>query len=133
MTIMCTKKQDILPGSLTEDIDLASCSDCVALNIPIGQWHTVEVLESGTVILECKDGGYEPLGEEDILDYKVGGKKSIGKKEGDLVARLREVIENEGRSCSMDLGGITPEFVYRMWGGTVLLAEIMEAFAELQL
>ena len=35
--------------------------------IPIGQWHTVRVLESGTVILECKDGKYEPLGEEDIL------------------------------------------------------------------
>ena len=39
----------------------------VALNIPLGQWHTVEVLESGTVILEVKDGKYEPLGEEDIL------------------------------------------------------------------
>ena len=39
----------------------------VALNIPMGQWHTVEALESGTVILECKDGAYEPLGEGDIL------------------------------------------------------------------
>jgi hypothetical protein len=39
----------------------------VALNIPIGQWHTVRVLESGTVILEMKDGGYEPIGAEDIL------------------------------------------------------------------
>ena len=39
----------------------------VALNIPIGQWHTVRVLESGTVILECKDGPYEPLGEEDAI------------------------------------------------------------------
>ena len=48
-------------------IDLAPGSDCVALNIPAGQWHTVEVLESGTVILEAKDGSYEPLGEGDIL------------------------------------------------------------------
>ena len=39
-------------------------------------------------------------------------------------ARLRGVIENEGRSCSMDLAGITPEYVYRMWGGTVALEEI---------
>lgn len=39
----------------------------VALNIPAGQWHTVHAMESGTVILECKDGAYEPLGEEDIL------------------------------------------------------------------
>ena len=55
-------------GQVTEAIDLAPGSGCVALNIPIGQWHTVEVLESGTVILECKDGGYEPLGEEDVME-----------------------------------------------------------------
>ena len=36
---------------VTEIIDLAPGSDCVALCIPIGQWHSVEVLESGTVIL----------------------------------------------------------------------------------
>ena len=38
-----------------------------AINIPAGQWHTVHAMESGTVILECKDGAYEPLGEEDLL------------------------------------------------------------------
>jgi cupin fold WbuC family metalloprotein len=54
-------------GEVTEVIDLAPGGECVALCIPIGQWHTVEVLESGTVILECKDGAYEPLGPEDIM------------------------------------------------------------------
>ena len=54
-------------GDVTDVIDLAPNSDCVALNIPIGQWHTVEVLESGTVIMEVKDGAYEPTGPEDIL------------------------------------------------------------------
>ena len=54
-------------GEVTEVIDLAPNSDCVALNIPIGQWHTVEVLESGTVILEVKDGAYEAIGEEDVM------------------------------------------------------------------
>ena len=54
-------------GEVTEVIDLQPGGDCVALCIPIGQWHGVEVLESGTVILECKDGAYEPLGEEDVL------------------------------------------------------------------
>ena len=49
-------------GEVTEVIDLTPGSDCVALNIPIGQWHTVEVLESGTVIMEVKDGPYEPTG-----------------------------------------------------------------------
>ena len=44
-----------------------------------------------------------------------------------VISRLREFIENEGRSCSMNLAGITPEYVYRMWGGTVALEEISEA------
>ena len=54
-------------GEVTEVIDLQPGGDCVALCIPIGQWHGVEVLESGTVILECKDGAYEPLGDEDVM------------------------------------------------------------------
>ncbi len=54
-------------GEVTEVIELAPDSDCVALNIPLGQWHTVEVLESGTVILECKDGRYEPQGPGDVM------------------------------------------------------------------
>ena len=57
-------------GEETEVIELAPNSGCVALNIPIGQWHTVRVLESGTVIMECKDGKYEPLGEEDVIILK---------------------------------------------------------------
>ena len=36
------------------------------LSIPIGQWHGINVLEP-TVILECKDGKYEPLGPEDMI------------------------------------------------------------------
>ena len=54
-------------GNVTKVIDLTPNSDCVALNIPIGQWHTVEVLESGTVIMEVKDGPYEPLESADVL------------------------------------------------------------------
>ena len=51
----------------TEAIELSPNGPVVAVNIPIGQWHTVRSLESGTVILEVKDGPYEPTGEEDIL------------------------------------------------------------------
>ena len=54
-------------GRLTDTIDLKPDGPIVALNIPFGQWHSVEVLESGTVILECKDGKYEPLVEEDMI------------------------------------------------------------------
>lgn len=39
----------------------------VAVSIPIGQWHTVHALESGTCILDMKNGAYEPLGPEDVL------------------------------------------------------------------
>ena len=51
----------------TASIELSPGGPVPAINIPIGQWHTVRSLESGTVILECKDGAYEPLGPEDIL------------------------------------------------------------------
>ena len=54
-------------GQVTETIDLTPGGEVAALTIPIGRWHTVEVLESGTVILECKDGPWAPLMPEDIL------------------------------------------------------------------
>ena len=41
-----------------------------------------------------------------------------------IVPRLREFIENEARSCSMDLGCITPLYVYRMWGRSVPIEDI---------
>ena len=52
----------------TERIELSPNGPAVALNIPAGQWHTVQALESGTVIMEVKDGAYEPLKPEDVLD-----------------------------------------------------------------
>ena len=39
----------------------------VAVNIPMGTWHTVHALESGTCLLEMKNGAYEPLSDVDIL------------------------------------------------------------------
>jgi cupin fold WbuC family metalloprotein len=57
-------------GEVTEQIDITPSSDCMAMNVPIDQWHTVEVLESGTVILEFKDEAYAPLSSEDILTLK---------------------------------------------------------------
>jgi cupin fold WbuC family metalloprotein len=37
-----------------------------AVNVPIGQWHNLEVIESA-VIFEAKDGAYAPLAEEDVI------------------------------------------------------------------
>lgn len=45
----------------------------------------------------------------------------------DIITCLREFMDNEARSCSMDFGCITPLYVYRMWGGTVSLNEIEQA------
>ena len=50
-----------------QEIELSPNGQVVALNIPAGQWHTVRALESGSVILEMKEGTYEPTGPEDIL------------------------------------------------------------------
>lgn len=47
--------------------------------------------------------------------------------EGTLVDRLNEFMECEGRSCSMDYGCVTPEYVYRCWGGAVPLNDIEQA------
>lgn len=58
---------DDLERRVEEVIDLKADGPVVALNIPAGQWHTVEVLESGTVIMEVKDGPYEPIQDCDIL------------------------------------------------------------------
>lgn len=37
------------------------------VQIEAGQWHSLEVLEEGTVIFEAKDGPYEPIKSEDII------------------------------------------------------------------
>ena len=47
--------------------EITPLSPICALNIPAGTWHTLRSLESGTVILEVKDGEYTPIKEEDIL------------------------------------------------------------------
>ena len=49
-------------GELTHTFLVAPGTDLVGLCVPMGQWHSLECLESGTVILETKDGAWEPLG-----------------------------------------------------------------------
>ena len=60
-------------GQLTESFEVSAGSSStgspqvVGFSVELGRWHNTECLESGTVILECKDGRYEPLAEKDIL------------------------------------------------------------------
>jgi len=53
-------------GNLTDTIDMVPGG--VVLNIEKGQWHSLKCLESGTVLLEAKDGPYAPLELGDILE-----------------------------------------------------------------
>ena len=72
-TVVCLRGRlvwefyDELERICTESIELSSNGPVVAINIPAGQWHTVRVLESGTCIMEMKNGPYEPLAENDVL------------------------------------------------------------------
>ena len=52
---------------ITDTVVLDPLQGNYGVNIPIGQWHTLEVLTSGTVIFEVKDGHYTPISEENIL------------------------------------------------------------------
>lgn len=50
----------------------------------------------------------------------------------DIVECLKSFVENETRSCSMDFGAISPEYVFRMWGGTVSIDKIATGLMELR-
>lgn len=73
-TVVCLRGRvveeyyDELERICTESIGLSPNGPVVALNIPAGQWHTLRSLESGSVILEMKNGMYEPTKPEDILE-----------------------------------------------------------------
>lgn len=55
-------------GNLTDIIDMVPGG--AVLNIEAGQWHSLKCLESGTVLLEAKDGAYRPLEEDEIMNLK---------------------------------------------------------------
>ena len=50
----------------------------------------------------------------------------------DLILRIREFMENEARSGSMDFGCITPLYVYRMFGGQYPMEDIESGLTELR-
>lgn len=55
-------------GEKIASYELAPNTAQVAMSVPVGQWHALESIEEGSVILECKDGAYEPLNESDIMN-----------------------------------------------------------------
>ncbi len=54
-------------GEKAETFELNPNSGNYGVHIPKGQWHTLEVLEAGSVIFEVKEGPYAPIKPEDVL------------------------------------------------------------------
>ena len=54
-------------GKVDEEVVLDANGDVRCINVEKGRWHSLECLESGSVLLESKDGAYAPLGEEDVM------------------------------------------------------------------
>jgi hypothetical protein len=69
-------------------------------------------------------------GVDCMLRYGVN--KCFDIMDAGLISQLREFLESEARSCSMDFGCITPEYVYKMWGGSISIEEIENGLKELR-
>ena len=54
-------------GNITDEFLMDPCGQYPMVQIEVGRWHSLEVLEEGTVIFEAKDGAYEPIKPEDII------------------------------------------------------------------
>lgn len=54
-------------GNITDEFVMEPCGQYTMVQIETGQWHSLEVLEEGTIIFEAKDGAYAPLTHEDII------------------------------------------------------------------
>ena len=72
-TVVCLRGKvveeyfDELERICTDSIVLSPNGPNVAINIPVGQWHRLRAVESGSVVLSVKNGKYEPMTEADIL------------------------------------------------------------------
>ena len=54
-------------GAETERVVLDADGDLRMLNVEKDRWHSLECLESGSVLYESKDGPYHPLEEDEIM------------------------------------------------------------------
>ena len=54
-------------GNETESVTLDANGEPRMLNVEKDRWHSLECLESGSVLYECKDGAYHPLEEDEVF------------------------------------------------------------------
>ena len=57
-------------GKETEQVTLDANGEPRMLNVEKERWHSLDCLESGSVLYESKDGPYHPLEENEILFSK---------------------------------------------------------------
>lgn len=57
-------------GAETERVLLDADGDVRCLNVERDRWHSLECLQSGSVLLECKDGVYQPLAEDEVMEIE---------------------------------------------------------------
>lgn len=55
-------------GNVTEEVLMAAGGENPVVQVEKGRWHSLECLETGTVLFESKDGAWEPLAEEDVME-----------------------------------------------------------------
>lgn len=55
-------------GDVDEEVVLDANGDLRCINVEKGRWHSLECLESGSVLLESKDGAYAPLTEDELME-----------------------------------------------------------------
>lgn len=73
----------------------------------------------------------QSFGRAKRTDYGNMLPMTIGLLQGSLKGN-KKYRAKEMRSCSMDIGGITPVYVQRAWGGRVAIEDIEAAFEELK-
>ena len=56
-------------GRVVEEYTLNPKKGEYGIQIPANTWHSIEILEPGTVIFEVKEGPYTPCAPEDILGH----------------------------------------------------------------
>ena len=54
-------------GNETESVELDVDGDLRMLNVEKDRWHSLECLETGSVLYESKDGPYHPLEEDEVM------------------------------------------------------------------
>ena len=66
-------------GSIIEDVVLCNEEGRYGVNIPKGVWHTIEAMETNSVLFECKEGPFSRLAssnerpEVERVEHEVDG------------------------------------------------------------